>query len=218
MSTQDKETGVGKNGVVSAVNPAFVDEGGELATMENVVRAETAKYLAGEQIVSGTDTFRHERQGIQVDNQTVIRSNFDLIYSYGVFDVSNGLTITVPEYDLYHIVQVYDENAVTIGVVYAGETLELKPVDCTFGHHVYLFMRTEQRSLDEKGMDELHSRQDAVEVFAGSSQPYESAVQYDVASFNKLRDELIARSATEANAAQGFVTSLDQITSPSINW
>ena len=59
-----------------ADNPAFT-ESGEKATMNNIVRAETAKYLAAEQTVNGTNHFRHERNGIDLKNQTVIRSNFD---------------------------------------------------------------------------------------------------------------------------------------------
>lgn len=51
------DTGVGKNGEAKAVNPAFVDEGGQVVTMENVVRAETAKYLAAETITNGQINF-----------------------------------------------------------------------------------------------------------------------------------------------------------------
>ena len=96
--TASLDTGVGKNGMALASSPAFEASGGEMATMENVVRAETAKYLAAETLQSGPNTFRHERQGIDLENQTVIRSNFDAIYSYGVFDISDGLTITHPRH------------------------------------------------------------------------------------------------------------------------
>ncbi len=214
MATAARDTGVGKNGEVNAANPAFVDEGGVIVTMDNVVRAETAKNFAAQQILAGTNRFRHERNGIQVDNQTIIRSNFDLVYSYAVFDTSNGISITVPDYDLYHVVQVYDENGVTIGVVYASNTLEVSKSDCTVGEHVYLLMRTAPRSLCQNGIDELHARQDSVKAVAGSSTIYESAAQYDVASFNVLRNKLIKRAPTEGNPSVGFVSSLDQIVSP----
>lgn len=208
------DTGVGKNGEASAVNPAFVDQGGDEVTMENVVRAETAKYLAAETIINGPNKFRHERNGIELDNQTVIRSNFDAIYSYAVYDVSGGLKISVPEYDLYQIVQVLDENSVTIGVVYPGETKEFTKEDLTYGDHVYLFMRTRPRSYDETGMEEMRKRQDAVTVEAGSSNPYVSEVKYDVDSFNKLRGELIKRAITEGVIEEGFVDDIKNIKDP----
>ena len=51
-------------------------------------------------------------------------------------------------------VQVLDENSVTIGVAYPGDTLEIGPDDVTHGNHVYLFMRTQPRDRTEAGMDE----------------------------------------------------------------
>ncbi|MGB2335878.1 MAG: DUF1254 domain-containing protein [Alcanivorax sp.] len=163
---------------------------------------------------SGPNTFRHEREGIDLDNQTVIRSNFDAIYSYGVFDISDGLTITIPDYDLLQLVQVLDENSVTIGVAYPGDTLTLDKNDVSYGDHVYLFMRTQPRSYDEKGMAEMRQRQDAVTVKAGSAKPYVSEVKYDVDSFNKLRGELITRAVTEGVIEEGFIDDIKDIKTP----
>lgn len=208
------DTGVGENGVALTSSPAFTEDGGEPVTMQNVVRAETAKYLAAETITTGPNTFRHEREGIDLDDQTVIRSNFDLVYSYGVWDVSEGLTIEVPDYDLLQLVQVLDENSVTIGVAYPGDTVEISPDDVTHGNHVYLFMRTQPRDRTSVGMDEMRQRQDAVTVTAGSDAPYEPDVPYDLASFNILRNDLIRRAPTEAVIEEGFVDDIDDVSEP----
>ena len=208
------DTGVGKNGVVLASNPSFIAEGGEKVTMENVVRAETAKYFAEETIISGPNKFRHERKGIQLDNQTIIRSNFDTIYSYSVFDASKGLSVTVPPYELYHSVQIFDENHVTLKVVYPGETGTIDPKQLTYGDHVYLFMRTQPPSTDEAGMKLLHERQNSVVVKAGSAKPYVSEVKYDVDSFNKLRNDLIARAPKETVIHKGFIEDIKDIEAP----
>ena len=214
-NTSEKiDTGVGKNGIAKASNPAFIEKGGEVATMDNIVRAETAKYFAAETIETGTNKFRHERNGIQLDNQTVIRSNFDLIYSYAIYDISGGIEISVPKYDLYQIVHVFDENSVTIAVVYPGQTVNLAKEDVSYGNHVYLFMRTQPRTYDEKGMVEVRKRQDAVAVSAGSSKPYVSDTKYDVNSFNKLRSELITRAVTEGVINEGFVDNIKDAKTP----
>lgn len=216
---QDKETaeidtGVGENGVALPSSPVFTEAGGEPVTMENVVRAETAKYLAAETITTGPNRFRHEREGIDLDSQTVIRSNFDLVYSYGVWDISEGIRIEVPDYDLLQLVQVLDENSVTIGVVYPGEALELGPEDVTYGNHVYLFMRTQPRDLTDAGMDEMRGRQDAVTIAAEASGPYVPDVQYDLVSFNELRTDLIRRAPTEVIIEKGFIDNIDNIIDP----
>ncbi|HEY7296903.1 MAG TPA: DUF1254 domain-containing protein [Xanthobacteraceae bacterium] len=211
---QAVDTGVGANGEALPSNPAFTSKGGEPVTMDNVVRAETAKYMAAETITTGPNRFRHERRGIDLDHQTVIRSNFDLIYSYGVYDISGGLTIEVPDYDLLQLVQVLDENSVTIAVVYPGQKVKLGPDDVSYGDHVYLFMRTQPRSYDQAGMEEMRERQDAVTVTAGSAKPYTPEVKYDVTSFNKLRNELIRRAPTEGIIEQGFIDSIKNIVVP----
>lgn len=214
QSEKEVDTGVGENGVALLSSPSF-EKGGVPVDMFNMVRAETAKYFAEEVILSGGNKMRHERTGIDLDNQTVIRSNFDLVYSYGVYDISGGLEVNVPEFDLYHIVQIFDENHVTIAVVYPGETVKLTMDDVTYGNHVYLFMRTQRRSADAKGMKELNNRQDAVVITAGASDPYVSEVKYDPKSSNKLRAELIGpKGIKKAIIHKGFVDNLEDIVFP----
>ena len=214
IAQKKQDTGVGENGVALESSPAF-EKGGVPVDMFNIVRAETAKYFAEETILSGGNTMRHERKGIDLDDQTVIRSNFDMIYSYGVYDASGGLEITVPDYDLYHIVQVFDENHITLEVVYPGETAKIKKEDLTYGDHVYLFMRTQRRSMDEEGLKELHKRQDAVIINAGSSKPYVSEVKYDPDSFNELRTYQIGPyGMKKAILHKGFVEDIEDIVFP----
>jgi hypothetical protein len=205
--------GVGPGGVALESNPAF-ERGGLPVTMDNVVRAETAKYLAEETSRTGPNRFRHERDGIQLDAQTVIRSNFDQIYSYGVFDVSGGLTVSVPDHEYLQSVQIFDENHVTLDVVYQGQTAHVSASDLTHGSHVYLFMRTQPPGYDEDGMAVMRTRQDAVVVEAGSANPYVADVRYDLDSFNQLRAELIRRAVDEAEPHRGFIERLEDIEPP----
>ncbi len=213
VAAEKMDTGVGENGIALESSPSFA-KGGVLVDMFNVVRAETAKYFAEETILSGGNKMRHERTGIDLENQTVIRSNFDLVYSYGVYDASGDLEVTVPEYDLYQIVQIFDENHVTLAVVYPGQTVKLGPGDVTYGEHLYLFMRTQRRSMDEKGLKELNKRQDAVIIKAGSAKPYISEVKYDPASFNKLRNHLLTTGIKKAIIHKGFVDDLENVVFP----
>ena len=212
--TDDVDTGVGPKGVALESSPSF-STNGVTVDMFNVVRAETAKYFAEETILSGGNAMRHERSGIDLDNQTVIRSNFDLIYSYGVFDASGGLTVRVPEYDLYQSVQIFDENHITLAAVYPGDEVTLGPDDITYGEHLYLFMRTQRRTPDAAGTKELNKRQDAVEIVNASKKPYVSEVLYDVDSFNLVRQEMLSRvAAGEARSELGFVADMNDVVFP----
>ena len=209
----EEDTGVGENGVALLSSPSF-EKDGVPVDMFNIVRAETAKYFAEETILSGGNTMRHERTGIDLENQTVIRSNFDLIYSYGVYDVSGGLEVSVPEYDLYQIVQIFDENHVTVAVVYPGDTVKLSMDDVTYGNHLYLFMRTQRRAADAAGLKELNKRQDAVVIKARAAQPYNSEVKYDPITFNELRVHLLTTGIKKAVIHKGFIEDLEDIVFP----
>ena len=213
---KDPGTGVAPNGDALVSSPAFAADGVPV-DMFNVVRAETAKYLAEETIVSGGNVLRHERNGIDLDNQTVVRSNFDLYYSYGVFDASAGLKITLPDHDLYQSIEIIDENHIILGVVYPGQTVEISPDKLSFGEHVYVFMRTQRRTGDAKGLEELAKRQDAPVIEQGSAKPYVSEVKYEPNSLNALRADLLARSVKNPEIAHpelGFVTDVWDITFP----
>lgn len=145
----------------------------------------------------------------------MIRSNFDQIYSYGVFDVSGGLTVTVPDYEYLQLVHIFDENHVTLDVVYQGHTADVAPADLSHGSHVYLFMRTQPPAYDEAGMAVMRARQDAVVVEASSAKPYVPDVKYDLDSFNQLRAELIHRAVVDGVEPHiGFIERLEDIEAP----
>jgi hypothetical protein len=132
-----------------------------------------------------------------------------------VFDASEGLTVTVPDYEYLQLVQIFDENHVTLDVMYAGKTVHISPGDLTYGDHVYLFMRTQPPSYDAAGMVVVRDRQDAVVVEAGSARPYVPDVKYDVESFNALRFDLIRRAVEEvAQPHLGFIERLEDINTP----
>ena len=75
-------------------------------------------------------------------------------------------------------------------------------------------MRTQPRTYDEKGMEEMRKRQDAVVVEAGAANPYTSEVKYDIESFNKLRADLIKRAITEGVIEEGFIDDIKNIKTP----
>ncbi|WP_217350378.1 DUF1254 domain-containing protein [Ruegeria sp. HKCCD7255] len=59
----------------------------------------------------GDNSFVHMRQVSSVENQNIIRENRDTLYSWGLFDVTDGLTITLPAAgDLYMSALVIDND------------------------------------------------------------------------------------------------------------
>ncbi|MBE9490659.1 MAG: DUF1254 domain-containing protein [Bacteroidetes bacterium] len=116
--------------------------------------------------------FAHQRQIVNVEIQQVIRENQDILYSSAVVDVTKGLTLTVPEYDAYSIIQVIDMQNYSVATVYAGETKTITLDDLSVGNYVYLNARTQPTSNDEKGLKNAHKQQNALIIKAKSAKPY----------------------------------------------
>ena len=59
----------------------------------------------------GDNAFTHMRQVSSVENQNIIRENRDTLYSWGIFDVRDGLTVVLPASgDLYMSALVIDND------------------------------------------------------------------------------------------------------------
>jgi hypothetical protein len=59
-------------------------------------------------------------------------------------DVSKGATLSIPirENGTLQLIHYMDENHLTHGVIYAGETITIKPSDLTSGNYIYILART----------------------------------------------------------------------------
>ncbi|MFK0142798.1 DUF1254 domain-containing protein [Streptomyces murinus] len=168
--------------------------------LDNFAQAETASYFLKQLEKSQVNRYHHNRVPVNVDNQVIIRSNVDLIYSYAVVDVTKEATFHVAESAEYQVDQIIDENHYTVGVVYPGETLTLRNSDLSGGTHVYILGRTATTG----GLDQAHRLQDARRISSATERPYQP-VAYDTDSLDAVRATLEARAA-EVDFSKAFGT------------
>ncbi|KZY96396.1 lytic murein transglycosylase, partial [Oleiphilus sp. HI0073] len=126
-----------------------------------------------------------------------------------VVDISQGATLTNPEWDVFSVIQVIDENQYTIASIYPGEEKTFTPKDVALGSHLFLNMRTGVRSLDEKGYKEAHAHQDAVMIKSHSSIPYQPK-GFETTSLDTMRKALKARMA-EADKPEYYFGTSDEV-------
>lgn len=172
----------------------------EPVTLGNFVRAETANYFVKQLRKAPVNTYFHNRVPVNVENQVIIRSNVDLIYSYAVVDVTEEAEFYLAPSAEYQVAQIIDENHYTVGVVYPGETLRRRNADLSGGTHVYILGRTATGG----GIERAHHLQDARRITAATGNPYTPAA-YDSASLDAVRASLETR-AGEADFGQAFGT------------
>jgi hypothetical protein len=194
-------------------NPPYAserNEQGEIVVDEsNFTIAETDRYFVDHSKEHDVNTFRHSREMSTVENQFVVRENRDVMYSHAVVDISEGATLINPEWDVFSVIQVIDENQYTIASIYPGEQKSFTPKDVALGNHVFLNMRTGVRSLDDKGFADAHKHQDSVVIDAKSAKPYK-AKGFEKKSLDATRARLKARMA-EADKPEFYFGRKDEI-------
>ena len=151
-------------------------------TKENYVIAETDWYFSGVQKKAGVNTWMHD-DPVSKDNQQVIRSNRDVVYSIAIVDVSEGATFTVPKSDEFQLIQIIDEAHLFHQVVLNGESLHVSAEDIV-GEYVYLLGRTR----DNGDLTDTKARQAKLNFEAKANRPYPAKgfAEKDVAAFREM--------------------------------
>lgn len=176
-----------------AAQPALAIES-EKVTLDNFVWAESTEYFNKNKQEKGVvvNEISHQRVMANIDVQDIIRMNQDTAYSIALVDVSDGVTVTLPETDLYMSALFIDINHLNPAVIYAGESITLTKDDLTAGEHAYILFRTAQRTYDAAGQKEMNALQDQIKIEANSSNPF-IGTTYDKESLNQVRNQLIQR-------------------------
>ena len=133
-------------------------------TADNYVRAETDFQMKGYiESFNCFGKFAHSRKPYDVENQVTVRGNRDTLYSFGVFDLTSPLTITLPDpKGRYQSLMAISQDH-SIASVYGSRKVTLTE-ELVGTRYVMLGVRTFADPNDEQDMKEAHRLQDAVGV------------------------------------------------------
>ena len=172
-----------------------------IVTPDNFIHADSTRAYLKELAQSNgkVNIVRPVRELTNADNQDVIRMNSDTLYTRTVLDVNGGASITVKEYDGFQNINVIDINHSQIASLTGHGTLKVDETMLTEGQHVYVIVRTGLlRGLSEKNMmDKAHKAQDNISVDFKSSEPFVPLVNYDSATLDSVKYEILKNFALE---------------------
>jgi hypothetical protein len=145
------------------LTPAFAVDAPKV-TAFNYVRAETDIQMKGYiDSFKCFGQFHHNRQPYDVDNQVTVRGNRDTLYSFGVWDLTSPVTITLPETGgRYQSLMVVSQDH-SIWSFYGPRTGTLTE-EKVGTRYVFLALRTFMDPNDEQDIQEAYRLQDAVVV------------------------------------------------------
>jgi len=159
--------------------------------VENFVRAETDRMFASLQAdAGGVNVLHHNREPAQIDHQTVIRMNRDTLYSFGVLDISEGATVTIPDGgDRYVSAMVVNQDHFINRVFHQPGEHELT-VDDFDTPWVALGVRMLVDPADAADVAEVAALQDRFLLTARSAKPF-AMPDYDTGSFDATRKAIL---------------------------
>ena len=147
----------------------------ESVTVDNFVRAETDHMLRATMKAYGMKigALTHERKPVTPDNQPVIRTNQDTLYSATVLDLSKPVKLTLPEVDgRYMSMQVISQDHY-IFVESKPGTYELTE-DSVGTRFAYVSIRTFVDINDPEDLVKVHAAQDAIKLTGGGKGPFKA--------------------------------------------
>lgn len=171
---------------------------------DNFNRAESDMYFEKIADEGGLGVFSHHRQLVEIDRQTVIRSNRDTLYSTAVFDLDAApVTITLPDPGLrFMSMQVLDEDQYTHEVVYASGPYSLSRADVGT-RYVLCIVRILVDPNDPTDVEKVHQLQDSIAVEQAARGRLEIP-DWDPLSRKKVHDALLQLGSTIRGPARAF--------------
>ena len=175
----------------------------EKVTVDNYVRAETDMTLRSYVKQGAFGKILHLRKPTPIDQQKVIRMNRDTIYSMGVFDLTEPVTIIKPDTEgRFQSMQVIDQDQYTLEVVYdKGRYTFTK--DKVGTRYLLILFRTFVNASDPADIKAANGLQDQIVV--KQKDPGTFVVpEWDENSLAKVRDAINVLAGTRSSAKGMF--------------
>jgi hypothetical protein len=147
--------------------------------------------------------FSHIRQPTPIDEQKVIRMNRDTLYSMGIFDLTNALTVTKPDTgDRYQSMMVVSEDEYIPIVVYKPGDYTLSK-DTVGSRYVLVLIRTLVDATNPVDIRAVNEIQDKVTTQQTSPGTFD-VPSWDQKGLGKLTDAINVLAATMADTSECF--------------
>jgi hypothetical protein len=174
--------------------PSMANDSVEV-NVQNFVRAETDHYMARSVAQAGFGRLLHSRMPTPIEQQDVIRMNRDTIYSFGIFDLTQPVTITMPEADgRFQSMQVINQDHYTITVEHDPGTYRFTQEDAGT-RYLSVIIRTFMDPNDEADIAAANVAQDMIKAQQSDRGEFD-VPDWDAESLATVRGLLLALGAT----------------------
>jgi hypothetical protein len=185
--------------------PAVVKRGTELTpvTKANYAVAETEVILGDyvRKIAKGTcgtgvGEFLHQKGAMDPKERTILRPNFDTLYSFAVLDLNSPATVVLPETDRYQILEVVnEEHWIPLETAKPGGYQLTK--ESMGSRYVLALVRTRVNMQDPEDLKKAGAVQDQIDLEQSAKGEFVSTNNYDMDEILAMRADYNKRLAPE---------------------
>ncbi|MDF0530410.1 DUF1254 domain-containing protein [Tsukamurella sp. 8F] len=178
--------------------------------LDNFVRAESDRYFANKLVGAGINSWVHRRGLAALDDQRVIRTNRDTLYSSAIIDVSDGATLTLPgSGGRYLSVAVISQDHYIVGLYHDGGEYTITE-DQVGSRFAAVLARIFVDPGDPDDVAAANALQDRLRIRADSARPFTSP-DYEQQSLDAVRNALLELARYGRGGSRGAFGSHDAV-------
>ncbi len=201
-----------------------VDEQNYSLAETQVIFADYVRKIAAATCSGGVGQLMHLRNTPDPTDRTILRINFDTIYSFLILDLTTPATITLPEANgRYQSAQVLDEEHYIPFIFRQPGTLELTQENVG-GRYAIVIFRTQVTMGDEEDLKAVHALQDQIQVEQDAPGSYVASDAWDMDEILTMRKTYQTRAvrdkvpSEEMAGARGEITQDMHNFGPAVGW
>jgi len=189
-----------------------------------VIFADYVRKIAATTCSSGVGQLMHLRNTPDPTDRTILRINFDTLYSFLILDLTTPAIITLPETGgRYQSAEVLDEEHYIPFIFQQPGTYELTQENVG-GQYAIVIFRTQVTMGDEEDLKAVHALQDQIQVEQEAPGSYVTNDAWDMEEILTMRKAYQARavrdkvSSEEMAGARGGITQDMHNFGPAVGW
>jgi hypothetical protein len=172
-------------------------------TIDTFARAETDRTMQDYVDLGGFGKFYHTRVPSPLDQQSIVRLQLDTLYSFGVFDLTTPVTISLPDSgERFMSALIISEDHSMLPVVYAPDTFTVTQEQMET-RYVIIALRTFMDSTSPDDIKKANMLQDQVTVSQAETGSF-NVPKWDTASLLKIRNAFATLASTVSDTKEFF--------------
>ena len=162
----------------------------------DIVMSEYVKKIGQKNCSTGIGEFLHIRDAMDISDRTIIRPNFDTLYSAAVLDLSTPAVIVMPETNRLQILAAVNDVHWNVLLTDKPGRYELTE-ESAGSRYVYLIVRTQVNMRDQVDLKKVAALQDQINIEQDDKGEYVQTNLWDPDQIRVLRDEYNERWVAE---------------------